>query len=129
MARAMFLSQDRSDINFAMKELSRKNATSDIKNWAALKRLARYLIGKERAVTMFEWKEEMGDVEVCSDSDYAGCKETRKSTSGGMIKLGSHVIRHWSSTQACIALSSGPLRNLHACRCTSDEFLFLSALK
>ena len=42
-----------------------------------------------------------------SDSDWAGCAHTRRSTSGGGISLGKHLIAHWSRTQTCIALSSG----------------------
>ena len=41
------------------------------------------------------------------DTDYAGCRKTRKSTSGGVILLGQHFIKSWSITQAIIALSSG----------------------
>ena len=42
-----------------------------------------------------------------SDSDWAGCKKTAKSTSGGVTQRGSHYIRSWSSTQKCITVSSG----------------------
>ena len=41
------------------------------------------------------------------DSDWAGNKITRKSTSGGAMFLGKHLIKSWSSTQQVIALSSG----------------------
>ena len=34
-------------------------------------------------------------------------KETRKSTSGGMICLEDHVVKTWSSTETVIALSTG----------------------
>ena len=44
---------------------------------------------------------------VYSDSDWAGCKKTAKSTSGGVIQRGSLYIRSWSSTQKCVTLSSG----------------------
>ena len=44
---------------------------------------------------------------VWVDTDYAGCKKTRKSTSGGVAMLGTHLIKGWSVTQAVIALSSG----------------------
>jgi len=47
------------------------------------------------------------DVDVYTDTDWAGCVKTRKSTSGGCLMLGSHAIKHWSSTQSSVALSSG----------------------
>ena len=43
---------------------------------------------------------------ICVDTDVAGDIETRRSTSGGMIFCGSHPLKHWSSTQRTIALSS-----------------------
>ena len=46
-------------------------------------------------------------IEGYSDSDWAGDPRSRRSTSGGGIRLGAHLITHWSRTQSCIALSSG----------------------
>jgi hypothetical protein len=46
-------------------------------------------------------------IDVYSDTDWAGCTRTRKSTSGGCMMIGSHIIKTWSSTQASLALSSG----------------------
>ena len=40
------------------------------------------------------------------DSDWAGAIHTRKSTSGGIIMLGKHCVRTWSTTQSSPALSS-----------------------
>lgn len=48
-----------------------------------------------------------GNVTTWVDTDYAGCRTTRRSTSGGCIMLGSHIIKGWSTTQSKIALSSG----------------------
>ena len=42
-----------------------------------------------------------------TDSDWAGEVESRKSTSGGVMQLGSHVLKTWASTQSVIALSTG----------------------
>ena len=42
-----------------------------------------------------------------SDSDWAGDRQSRKSTSGGCSMLGNHLIKSWSSNQSIIALSSG----------------------
>ena len=41
------------------------------------------------------------------DTNFAGCLRTRKSTSGGVITIGDHVIKTWSTIQSVIALSSG----------------------
>ena len=42
-----------------------------------------------------EFKADMLD--VCSDSDWVGCKATRKSTSGGMFVVDGCCLRSWSS--------------------------------
>ena len=41
-----------------------------------------------------------------SDSDWAGCRKTGKSTSGGVILIGEHFIKGWSRTQNSVTLSS-----------------------
>jgi hypothetical protein len=46
-------------------------------------------------------------IEVYTDTGFAGCPRTRKSTSGGCVLIGRHTIKTWSSTQTSIALSSG----------------------
>ena len=52
-------------------------------------------------------RQEASTVEVYSDTDWAGCPQTRKSTSGGGLLLGKHLIKSWSSTQSSVSLSSG----------------------
>ena len=54
----------------------------------------------------FAFQEEAGKVCVFTDSDWGGDRVSRKSTSGGVICLGGHCVRTWSSTQGAIALSS-----------------------
>jgi len=107
VARANYLGQDRSDIKFAVKELSRRMAKPRVGDIESAKRLARYLVARPRAVCEFKRQSKPGFVEGWSDSDWAGCLETRKSTSGGLIKFGSHVLKAWSVTQNVIATSSG----------------------
>ena len=60
-----------------------------------------------RLVYRFGFDNEDTNLVVCVVTDFAGCSLTRRSTSGGMMFLGSHLLRHWSTTQATIALSSG----------------------
>jgi hypothetical protein len=54
----------------------------------------------------FEFQTAEG-IECYTDTDWAGCARTRKSTSGGCLMVGQHLIKAWSATQASIALSSG----------------------
>ena len=55
----------------------------------------------------FEYQSIAEHVNVWTDSDHAGCLETRKSTSGGVAMIGEHCIKSWSVTQSVIAPSSG----------------------
>jgi len=107
VARANYLCQDRSDIQFAVKELCRRMSMPTKGDWEALKRLGRYLVGKTRVVLRFEYQDNQGTIEVWTDTDFAGCKRTRKSTSGGIAQLGNHLIKSWCSTQSIVSLSSG----------------------
>ena len=50
VARTNYLSQDRGDIQFSVKELSRKMSSPTSGDWIALKRLGRYLLGRPRVV-------------------------------------------------------------------------------
>jgi hypothetical protein len=74
--------------------------------WEALKRLCRYLCGLPRLVFRYDIQDSEG-LTVYSDTDWGGCTKTRKSTSGGCIFVGTHLLKSWSSTQQCVSLSSG----------------------
>ena len=76
-------------------------------DWTYIKRLARYLVGATRAVQTFKWQSPQKMVRIYVDSDWAGDKISRKSTSGGAMCIGKHMIKSWSTTQQTIAMSSG----------------------
>ena len=46
-------------------------------------------------------------IDVYTDSNWAGCLRTRRSTSGGIVVLDGGAIKSCSSTQATVAMSSG----------------------
>ena len=98
-ARANNMAMDRADIQFAVKEMCRSMANPTIGSWRQLKRLARYLKKRPRAVVKFDFQERSHTVDGYSDSDWAGCRRTARSTSGGPLILGNHFIKSWSSTQ------------------------------
>ena len=82
--RANYLSLDRVDIQYATKEICRDMASPKASSMSKMKRLARYLLGAPRQMIMFQpCFEEAPEMLVYSDSDWAGCLRTRKSTSGG----------------------------------------------
>jgi hypothetical protein len=61
-------------------------------------------------VYRFNWgtgDEDQHTLKVFVDTDFAGCKETRRSTSGGVVLLDGSNVKHWSKTQTTLALSSG----------------------
>ena len=74
---------------------------------ARLKRLGRYLVGHPRLVQSFKRQPCTAYLDVWVDTDYAGCLRTRRSTNGGVVTIGNHVVKHWSTTQNTVALSSG----------------------
>ena len=102
------MGQDRTDIQFAAKELARDNQAPTEASFTALKRLGRYLIGKPRVVQIFRHTgQDPGVVSTMVDTDDAGCLKTRKSSTGMVLRCGSHVVRTTSTTQAKLKPSSG----------------------
>ena len=106
-ARLNYLALDRPDLQFAAKEVSKKMARPREADWSKLKRVAKYLVGAPRLVQHFEWQVAPMVLHTFTDSDWAGDRESRKSTSGGAISWGRHTLKTWSTTQSVIALSSG----------------------
>ena len=99
VARANYPASDRPDIMYAVKELCRGMATPTTTHWHRLKRLGRYLVGSGRTAMHFHWQGHESEVTGYSDSDWAGCRVTGRSTSGGALMIGGHFIKGCSRTQ------------------------------
>ena len=52
-----------------------------------------------RTLMRFDWQGHEAEVTGYSDSDWAGCSVTGKSTSGGALVIGHHLIKCWSRTE------------------------------
>ena len=91
-ARANYLSADRPDMQHAGKEVCRWMATPTEVALGALKRIGRYLEGHGRLVYKYSFQN-ASQVDCYSDTDWAGCPRTRRSTSGGCLMLGKHLIK------------------------------------
>jgi hypothetical protein len=105
-AMGIYMAQDRGDISFASKEVARGMAKPTRQDAMKLKKMIRYLMGARRRATHYHWQDPPGEIRGYTDSDWAGCTRTRRSTSGGVLLYGQHLVHHWSSTQAVVALSS-----------------------
>ncbi len=88
--------------------------------WLKVKRLGRYLKENGRLTTKFLWQGEEDQVLGYSDSDWAGCRVTGKSTSGGVIMLGSHVLKGCSRTQNHVTMSSAEAELIALVKCTAE---------
>ena len=100
---------------FATKQRARALASPTNADMTALRHLVRYYrttsdlelrIQPKTRTRVPEGEPELLSIEAYSDSDWAGCRDTRRSTSGGMIYFEGAVLSFWSRTQTTIALSS-----------------------
>ena len=105
--RAAYLSLDRPEILYAVKDMSRRFAAPTAGDLVKLQRLARYLKRFPRLVQKFVWQTVPRYLDIECDSDFAGCSRTRKSTSGFAAFLGEHAVATRSKTQSVIATSTG----------------------
>eukprot|EP00973_Karenia_brevis_P093481 12417504-Karenia_brevis.AAC.1 len=92
VARANFLELDRPEIQFAVKECARVMSSPTEGDQARLKRLGRYLKGHPRTTVNYRWQSELSEVSILTDANWAGDKKSWKSTGGGAICIGGHLI-------------------------------------
>ena len=123
----------RPDLAFATKELARGLASPTVQHRTALKHTLRFLAGTagtglmlKPATTLSKETRHKAQLTIYTNSDWAGCKTTRKSTTGTVILLGC-TIPHCSRTQMTLALSSTEAETYAVCTGLS-EALFLRQL-
>ena len=68
-------------------------------------------------------------LKVYADVDWAGCRDIRKSTTGGCAMLGEHTLKGWSKTQALVALSSGESELYATLRAASEALSIIALLQ
>ncbi|GKE06818.1 retrovirus-related pol polyprotein from transposon TNT 1-94 [Tanacetum coccineum] len=101
----MYLTASRPDIVHATCYCARYQARPTEKHLTAVKRIFRYL---KNTINMGLWypKDTGFELTAFSDSDHAGCLDSRKSTSGGIQFLGGDKLVSWSSKkQDCTSMS------------------------
>ncbi len=121
-ARLNYMSPDRPDMQYGIKEVCRRMADPIWRDLARLKRMGRYLICRPRLVIKYKFQGAMGEhkVRVLSDANWVGCRTTRKNTSEGCIYLGNHCVEIWSKTQHCISTSSAESEGVAMVKAVSE---------
>ena len=129
IARCNYIFLDRPDLSLAAKELARRMAKPTKGDWSKLKRLGRYLVSKPRVQQVYQWQGTQKILKSYTDADWAGCRETRKSTIGGCVTFGTHTLKSWSRTQAFIALSSGESEFYAALKASAEALGMIALMK
>jgi hypothetical protein len=101
----LYLTASRPDIMFSVCMCARFQSNPKKAHLRAVKRILRYL-RHTPSVGLWYPKGATFDLIGYSDSDYAGCKIDRKSTSGGCHLLGRSLVSWTSKKQNSVALST-----------------------
>ena len=99
VARVNYMSQDRYDLSSASKCMSQSMANPRVGDEMLIKRVIRYLRKYPRCINHMPFQDSGNPLRIMVDSDWAGDINNRRSTSGGLILLGKHVLCHWSKLQ------------------------------
>ena len=103
IARINSMAQDSPDISVAARVLSQCMAGPREGVLPAIKRVIRYLRRYPRCIIEIDSDQQVTELDVWTDSDWAGDVETRKSCSCGSLQLGTSTIHYWSKLQANVA--------------------------
>jgi hypothetical protein len=95
----------RPDIACAVGVVSRFQANPGPKHWKAVQRIVKYLQGTARWGILLGG-DTIGELVGHSDADWGGDRDTRRSTTGYVFKLGNSTISWKSKLQQTVALSS-----------------------
>ncbi|KAK9048015.1 hypothetical protein SSX86_033024 [Deinandra increscens subsp. villosa] len=100
-----YLTFTRPDIIYAVQQVCMHMHAPKLDHWNALKRIIRYLQGSYHLGLTLDRSSSL-DLRAYTDADWAGCPDTRRSTSGYCVYLGDNLISWSSKRQSTISRSS-----------------------
>lgn len=99
--------QARPEIEFAINHISRFSVRPGVPHWMAIKRVVHYLQGSKNVGLCFcRDTGPVGIFEAFSDANLAGCKATRRATSGDIIIMAGAEVSWLSRHQLSVSISS-----------------------
>ena len=127
VGKLMFLANERSDIQYCVKECARGVQNLSARDMHRAKRICRYLMGtRDWTMSLEPWKD-VDTPKMFVDSDWATDKVDRRFTSTGIAQFGGCTILSYIRTRGSPALSSaeaegyalgsGACERLHLCCC------------
>ena len=120
------VSGTRPDLAFCVRRLSQYLEKPQKHHWTAVKRVLRYLRGTSTHGILYDGG--IGATLVgYADSDFAGCTQSRKSTSGYVFLLAGGAISWKSKKQSIVATSSCEAEYISSCM-ASKEAIWLARL-
>jgi len=105
IGRLIYLTNTRPDIAYAVQQLSQYMLAPTTTHLQAAFRILRYLKGSPGSGLFFA-ANGTPQLRAFSDSDWAGCKDSRKSTTGFLVYLSSSLISWQSKKQSTVSRSS-----------------------
>jgi len=94
------------DIVFAVNSIAQFMSQPRIPHLVAAKRILRYIKGSLDHGLFFGPQHHPTYLAAYADANWAGCLESRRSTSGYLVYLGTNLVSWWSKKQPAIARSS-----------------------
>ena len=116
----------RPDLAFVIGKLSQYAETPSIFHWNALKRTLRYVNGTRNCGILFDGNKPLV-AEGFSDADWAGCQNSRKSTSGFVFLVAGGAVSWKSKKQTCVSTSTCEAEYIAMCL-AAKESIWLSRL-
>ncbi|KAJ9553963.1 hypothetical protein OSB04_018008 [Centaurea solstitialis] len=113
----------RPDISFAVGMLGRYQVNPGMDHWRAAKKVLRYLQGTKDLCLTYRKSEQL-ELVGYSDSDYAKCVDTMKSTSGYIFLLAGAAVS-WKSVKQSIITNSTMEAEFVACHEAMNHCLWL----
>ena len=103
--RLSYLALDRADLGEPVKCLARSMAKPTPGSLRDLKNVARYLLGTKH-MALHLWRRTFPKcISTYVDNDFAGCRLTRRSTTGMVQMVGGHAVKHTSNLQGGTGLN------------------------
>ena len=116
----------RPDIAFVVNALGRYLSNPGLNHWKALKKVMRYLQGIKDYMLTYKRSDQL-EVTGYSDSDFAGCPDDRKSTSGFIFMMAGGAVS-WKSVKQTLTATSTMEAEYVACYEATCQTMWLKKL-